>query len=480
MVHMLSVGSLAARALVFMSAKPFTAQTTNKAQYIVNAATAINTLQGLWYDDVDGLWNETGWWNSANMMTTLADFAENGASDAEKTELASIFDNTFTNAQKVAQTAAKVVSAVGLVSSTYTKHKAPLVFDLSGLNLTGTASNTTSLSLAADDSSSDSSSSDSSGSGSSSNGSGINGTSINGSSSNGNLTARSEFNGFAGFINNFFDDEGWWALAWIRAFDVTGTATYLTMAESIFADMQTGAQPASCGGGIWWSKDHTYKNAIANELYLAVGASLANRATTAAARAQYLETAAAQWAWFNSSGLINSEGTINDGLTIRADGTCVNNNQTAWSYNQGVVLGGLVELHRAQAANGTADASLIPAAAAIANAAIAKLSTDGILHESCEAHDGNCGGDGPTFKGVFIRNLHYLQQEPTLDSATAAAFQAYILQNADSVWNTDRVASSNELGLVWSGPPTAGDGPTTATHGAAMDCLVAAAAVASK
>ncbi|KAL1888784.1 hypothetical protein Sste5346_009338 [Sporothrix stenoceras] len=415
MVRLLGAGSLAARALVFMSTHPFSPQAANKAQYAANTASAVNTLQNEWYDDADGLWNSTGWWNSANLLTTLADFALDGAtSDAEKQELAGVFANTFTNAQKVAQTAVKVVNSAGLVTSTYTKTGPTFLLGDRG------------------------------------------------------LVAR---DGFAGFINDFYDDEGWWALAWIRAFDVTGTASYLSMAESIFADMQTGAQPASCGGGIWWSKDRTYKNAIANELYLAVAASLANRATSAADKASYLATAVAQWNWFKGSGMINSKGTINDGLTINSDGTCVNNGQTVWSYNQGVVLGGLVELHRANA-----DPTLIPAAAAIANAAIDTLSTGGILHESCEANGGNCGGDGPTFKGVFLRNLHYLQQESTLDASTARALKAYILQNADSIWATDRVNGSNQLGLVWSGPPTAGGSPTAATHGAAMDCLVGAVA----
>ncbi|KIH88905.1 glycosyl hydrolase [Sporothrix brasiliensis 5110] len=423
MVHLSGAGSLATRALVFMSTHPFASRAADKAQYAANTASAVNTLQHQWYDDADGLWNSTGWWNSANLLTTLADFALDGAaSDSEKAELEGVFANTFTNAQKVGQTAVKVVNAAGLVTSTYTKTASGPTFVI-----------------------------------------GDRGEPVK-------LAAR---DGFAGFINDFYDDEGWWALAWIRAFDVTGTAAYLAMAESIFADMKTGAQPASCGGGIWWSKDRSYKNAIANELYLAVAASLANRATSAADRASYLATAVAQWVWFKGSGMINSQGTINDGLTIQPDGSCVNNGQTAWSYNQGVVLGGLVELFRA---NG--DPTLIPAAAAIANAAINALSEGGILHESCEANGGSCGGDGPTFKGVFLRNLHYLQQERTLDKSTARALKAYVLQNADSIWATDRVAGSNQLGLVWSGPPTAGGSPTAATHGAAMDCLVAAVAAA--
>ncbi|CAK7567164.1 MAG: hypothetical protein SEPTF4163_005126 [Sporothrix epigloea] len=428
MSHIFSAGSLAIRSLFFMSVRPFSPSSTQVAeriQYVTNTASAIGALQVQWYNDVDGLWNSTGWWNSANLLTTLADFALDAASDADKMKLTTVFANTFSNAQRVPQTAAKVVNAAGLVKSTYTRIEAPLTFDMSG-----------------------------------------------------NLTTRSEFNGFYGFINDYYDDEGWWALAWIRAFDATGNAAYLAMTESIFADMQTGTQPAACGGGIWWSKDRTYKNAIANELYLAVAASLANRATTADARAQYLNIAASQWAWFKSSGMINRHGTINDGLTIRADGSCVNNRQTVWSYNQGVVLSALVELHRAQVKNGTPDAKLIPAAATIANAAITKLSTAGILHESCEAGGGNCGGDGPTFKGVFLRSLRHLQQEPALDAATAKAFKTYILQNADSIWNTDRVTGTNQLGLVWSGPPMAGGAPTAATHGSAMDCLVAAIAAA--
>src|ERR1700681_2066000 len=78
----------------------------------------------------------------------------------------------------------------------------------------------------------------------------------------------------AGFINEFFDDEGWWALAWIKAYDLTREARYLTMAETIFADMYA-SWDTVCGGGIWWDKNnHEHKNAIPNELLLTVAARL--------------------------------------------------------------------------------------------------------------------------------------------------------------------------------------------------------------
>lgn len=44
-------------------------------------------------------------------------------------------------------------------------------------------------------------------------------------------------NAGSGFLNNYYDDEGWWALAWIAAYDGTGNAQYLNMSQQIFADM---------------------------------------------------------------------------------------------------------------------------------------------------------------------------------------------------------------------------------------------------
>src|ERR1017187_2599990 len=77
------------------------------------------------------------------------------------------------------------------------------------------------------------------------------------------------------FLNKFYDDEGWWALGWAGAYELTHEARYLEMAEQIFADMAAGWDD-TCGGGIWWKKPKQYKNAIANELFLSVAAKLAS------------------------------------------------------------------------------------------------------------------------------------------------------------------------------------------------------------
>ena len=261
-----------------------------------------------------------------------------------------------------------------------------------------------------------------------------------------------KINSSGGFLNQYYDDEGWWALAWIAAYDQTGNQSYLNMSEQIFSNMTTGWD-SSCGGGIWWSKKHQYKNAIANELFLSVAAELAGR-TTGTAQADDLNWARREWTWFSGSGMINSNNLINDGL----NSSCQNNGKTVWSYNQGVILGGLTAL-----AKDTKDNSLLQPAQSIAQAAISNLTdANGILHDACEP---NCGQDGPQFKGIFTRNLAILDR-----AAPQQQYVTFLETNAGSIWNND-LAPNDEFGLVWSGPYSQG---SAATQTSAIDCLLAA------
>ena len=266
-----------------------------------------------------------------------------------------------------------------------------------------------------------------------------------------------------GFLNNFYDDEGWWALAWIDAYDLTRNKDYLSMSESIFADMAA-AWDDTCGGGIWWSKDRHYKNAIANELFLSVAAHLANR-TSGATRRKYLAWGNEEWKWFHASGMINTTGLINDGLSQSAEGNarlgCTNNGRTTWTYNQGVILGGLAELAAADR-----DPDLKQAAHKIAQSAIAQLAdANGILHDPCEP---KCGVDGVQFKGIFIRNL------VLLDKAQHDKFyESFIEKNADALWENAR-GPNFQLAERWSGPF---DSANAASQTSALDALVGAATI---
>jgi predicted alpha-1,6-mannanase (GH76 family) len=316
------------------------------------------TLAGIdklqtWYTQSTGLYQTTGWWNSANALTMLADYSLVAHSASYET----VFSNSFQQAQKT----------------------------------------------------------------------------------------------HSGFINDYYDDEGWWALAWIAAYDLTHTQQYLDMASSIFSDM-SGGWDSTCNGGIWWSKAKTYKNAIANELFLSVAAHLANRVPPAD-RAGYLAWANREWAWFQHSGMINSQNLINDGLDLS---TCKNNNGNTWTYNQGVILGGLAELNHAEHSP-----QLLTTANTIANAAMTHLSdSNGVLHDTCEP---NCGADGVQFKGIFMRNLMALNfASPNQQYATFA------VTNAESIWNHSRDAS-NAFGQVWSGPF---DAENAGSQSSALDAFV--------
>jgi predicted alpha-1,6-mannanase (GH76 family) len=98
--------------------------------------------------------------------------------------------------------------------------------------------------------------------------------------------------------------------------------------------------------------------------------------------------------------MINSHNNINDGISLKI---CENNGHTVWSYNQGVILGGLVELN-----NVDLNSSYITVVKLIATAAITLLAdSNDILHESCEPS--NCDKTSEMFKGVFMRNLRILQ-----------------------------------------------------------------------
>ena len=258
------------------------------------------------------------------------------------------------------------------------------------------------------------------------------------------------------FLNHwFYDDEGWWALTWIKAYDLTGKTRYLDMAKTIFKDMERGWD-STCGGGIWWSKKRKYKNAITNELFLSVAIQLHLRTFNDQGPGSYLKWAQREWRWFKHSGLINRSYLINDGL----NSACQNNGQIIWSYNQGVILGGLVDLYKS-----THDNSLLIQAQSLANSAIRGLAPNGILREPCEPS--NCGADSWQFKGIFMRNLFYLYQ-----ATHRQKYREFITKNANSIWLHRNHA--NQFGLSWQGPFDSAD---AIRQSSAMDAINAALAL---
>jgi len=214
--------SILAAGTIYLSVNTLCAEAASAQSYTNNAVESIKTLNQHWYNARTGVWDEA-WWNSGNVLTTLADFALLRRDEANRLNIGGYLYNTFVQAQKTnVQTfkvkARKARNGIMPASRYCLDH-------------------------------------------------------------GNDCMAKREFlgkRGFQDFIGDFYDDEGWWALGLIRSFDASHNIKYLNAAVRIFNDMQTG-RGTPCGGGIYWSKERKYVNAIANELYLSVAASLARR-----------------------------------------------------------------------------------------------------------------------------------------------------------------------------------------------------------
>ena len=237
------------------------------------------------------------------------------------------------------------------------------------------------------------------------------------------------------FISRSIDDTAWWGLAWIGAYDLTRDARYLSMATTIAAYVHQFWDTGTCGGGVWWDRERTYKNAVTIGLYLRLAAAVHNRTPGDTTWAQRSRTAGD---WYLASGLINASGLVNDGLTT----DCRNNGQTVWTYNQGLGIGGLLEAWRA-----TGDTRYLTGARRLADAGTTSpvLTAGGVLTESCDTGTRTCDDNQKQFKGVFARYLTDLAQ-----ATGAATYQQFGRRQSDSIWSTDR-DPLNRVGQRWAG-----------------------------
>lgn len=254
------------------------------------------------------------------------------------------------------------------------------------------------------------------------------------------------------FKNDYYDDEGWWAQAWLDAFEWSGDSSFLQKAIPLFEDMALGWDE-KCGGGLYWRKDKRGKNAIPNALFINLALRLDHLKVTNKVK----NKTPGQWgmtalAWFLQSGMINKQFLVNDGL----DRHCRNDSGQTWTYNQGVVIGALCEAFKK-----TGDQNYLDLAEKIALATLKNLTNpQGILKEPNEP---DCNGDQEQFKGIFMRHLatfYRLRPVPTI--------REFILKNVASIWQNARDPETNRIGLQWCGPF---DGGNAARQISALDAF---------
>jgi predicted alpha-1,6-mannanase (GH76 family) len=268
------------------------------------------------------------------------------------------------------------------------------------------------------------------------------------------------------FEDHFIDDTGWWGVAWLQAYLMTGDSSYLQTAEADLSYMHQywNTDASACGGvgGVWWevtSSGPAGRVAISNELFLELSAWLYN----VTGNSTYLSWAEAEWSWFQAAGFITSSNLVYDNFNSACQLIA-----PYFTYNQGVILAGLSQLYLA-----TKNASLLTQAENIATAAIAKLAPSGVLADTCQPS--SCDGDMTSFKGIFVRNLRMLA---TIAGTTQ--YNSFLSAQAASIEAHDTNAN-NQMGLNWSASLPACPAALTAanpcnsqTQVAAEDALVAA------
>lgn len=110
-----------------------------------------------------------------------------------------------------------------------------------------------------------------------------------------------------GNTETWFDDNGWWGVAFVNAYRATGARRYLTDAErALHYIAAAGWAPGT--GGIWWNTEHPYKSgpALAADSLLATLVYQSDHSAFALAQARKFIS------WGNTGGFSSAEGLYVD------------------------------------------------------------------------------------------------------------------------------------------------------------------------
>jgi len=253
------------------------------------------------------------------------------------------------------------------------------------------------------------------------------------------------------FLNEFYDDMEWNALAMLRAYNATQDVRFKNSALDIWKDIQTGWN-SNAGGGVSWKKDQPYsKNACSNGPACILAARLFQQFGDASNK----EWALKIYGWEKENLFNPANGAVYDNIDSRT-GTV----QSSWifTYNQGTFLGSAIELYKITGEKGYLNDAIKAADYTLNNLVD---SNDRLLKS-----EGN--GDGGLFKGVFIRYFAQLILLPDLDAATRKRYVNFFKLNAETLWRTGTNKQSVLYGTYWKTKPGSNSELTTQTSGAML------------
>ncbi len=236
------------------------------------------------------------------------------------------------------------------------------------------------------------------------------------------------------WLVDYYDDEEWMALAFLRAYKATNDKSYKTITDILWADIK-GGWSNDLGGGIWWRKDKSSKNTPSNM----PAAILAARLYAMDGNAADLEWAKKIYNWQKSTLYENASGLVYDNITKGG----VKNTYWKFTYNQGTFLGAALELYKI-----TKDVAYLDDAIKAADYTLYSgfLTSDGILKDEG-------GGDGGLFKGVFVRYFNRLIIEGGLQVSKQKEYISFQRKCAVTLWSKGTNKTNTLFGSAWDTPP---------------------------
>ena len=238
------------------------------------------------------------------------------------------------------------------------------------------------------------------------------------------------------YPNNFYDDMGWLALSSLRAYDATKDADYITATDLLWQDMKKGITNVM-GGGMGWTKDRpNFKNTPANGPAII----LAARLYRLQQKAEDLSTAKILYSWLKATLVELGTYRVWDGINYNGDGALSKNKYT---YNYGLFIGAGLELYKTTKERGYLDDAMKTANASITDI---ELAPGGILKDEGQ-------GDGGLFKGIFIRYLTLLINEPDVPAATKDKYVQFIKFNAQNLYTKGISRPALMISPAWNKAP---------------------------
>ena len=227
------------------------------------------------------------------------------------------------------------------------------------------------------------------------------------------------------------DDVLWAVLAFVRAYDVTGTTRWLTDAENNFNAVWSRGYDTTWGGGIWWDANHSttgggYKNSPSNWTFVEAGYLIDSACGHCG---NYKSEADTIYTWAKSYLYVSSTGEVCDGY--KASGC-----QTGeYSYNYGSAI---------DAATEEADSTAITNMANFAMTGLGNYVTViggyNILPNYGTGYVSGGGFNGILLRAIGHANVHGNINSTVLAWARANVTQAWAMRDADELawdnWNS--------------------------------------------